>query len=75
MLKVDALGAKQLANLFERDLLSVDAIGGLALAVDGTGNLKLGTLHDFIIVRLILIIVNVLEVNSHCGVCTVLMMS
>ena len=75
VLKVDAFGTEKLANILERNFLTIDAIGGLTLAIDCTRDFKLGPGDNFIVVWLIFIIIDVLEIDSNCGVCAIFVLS
>jgi len=75
VLKVDAFGTEKLANILERNFLTIDAIGGLTLAIDCTRDFKLGPGDNFIVVWLIFIIIDVLEIYSNCGVCAIFVLS
>lgn len=75
VLKVDALGGEEFADLLKGYLVSVDTVSGLAGTVDGARDLELGTRHHLIVVRLIFVIIDVLEEHFHRGMCAVLVLS
>jgi small neutral amino acid transporter SnatA (MarC family) len=72
--EINTFGAQKFAYLFERCFLAINPVGALACTIDCTGYFELGSRDNFIIVRLIFVIVNILEVDANSGMSAILML-